>query len=241
MTQIGKVLVFVNLGFSLMMAAWAVSLYANRIDWSSNAAGELKARTDKITQANGALALAQGRWRDAAADLARLDERRATNLKYYAAELDHLRTKATDRDPGRRVRVAEGVIVLVEPRLSLSAPAMDKAVERGGAPLQSLKYYAEQYDVLQKDIADQTKRFKDLVLRDQELTAELVGPRGDAGLRTRLRGESVKRVNLVKEFDDLRPVLGNTLVESDLLLKRQRQLQYRIAELESVGVAAGRP
>ena len=36
MTRLGKFLVFFNLAFSLLLATWAFSLYANGIDWSNN-------------------------------------------------------------------------------------------------------------------------------------------------------------------------------------------------------------
>ncbi len=250
-TRLGKILVFVNLGISLMMAAWAIALYTTRTNWSDKSpsgdptVGELKLRLDRKTQLENLLGTAQARWKASAVELARVDGLRNANLVFYKKELEHLQgvpegQGATDRNPARRVRLASGLLVLANPAEPLGPPAMENAVERGGAPLQSKKYYGDQYVALQNDIADQTKRFRDLVRRDADLTAELVGQRGDAGLRGRLRGESGKRDNLEKEFQDLRPVLGNVLVEGDLLLKRQRQLRARVAELEAVGVATGR-
>src|SRR5437868_14747682 len=55
MTKLAKILIFITVALSIMMAAWALGVYANHIDWSANKAtgdrpaGGLGKRIDRIT------------------------------------------------------------------------------------------------------------------------------------------------------------------------------------------------
>ena len=55
MTKLAKILIFITVALSIMMAAWALGVYTNHIDWSANkatgdrSAGELAKRIDRIT------------------------------------------------------------------------------------------------------------------------------------------------------------------------------------------------
>ena len=61
------------------------------------------------------------------------------------------------------------------------------------------------------------------------------------GLRQRINDERAKRTAVVAEADFVRPLLINTVVESELILKRQKSLRARVSELEKDKVAeAGR-
>jgi len=60
------------------------------------------------------------------------------------------------------------------------------------------------------------------------------------GLRSLIAREDDNRRKVLEEQKDLQPVKVNTLVESELLLKRQAQLQARVAELKRVLGAANR-
>jgi len=63
----------------------------------------------------------------------------------------------------------------------------------------------------------------------------VIGPKG---LQQRLVDEQGKRSDLVAELKLVRPQLINAVVDSDLVLRRQRALEARIKELEKVGVAS---
>ena len=56
MTRLGKFLVFFNLAFSLLLATWAFSLYANGIDWSNN--------KTKVDQPPGVFAVKEDQLKD---------------------------------------------------------------------------------------------------------------------------------------------------------------------------------
>src|SRR5438132_179081 len=55
MTKLAKILIFVTVALSVAMAAWALGVYTNYIDWSATKAtgdrqaGELAKRIDRIT------------------------------------------------------------------------------------------------------------------------------------------------------------------------------------------------
>ena len=79
---------------------------------------------------------------------------------------------------------------------------------------------------------------------DTQLTNELAGDpvKRSKGLRQRINDERAKRADVVAEADFVRPLLINTVVESELILKRQKSLRARVGELEKdkVAGAAGR-
>ena len=93
MTLFGKVLVLVNLGLSVAMAAWAIGVYTQRIDWSTNkgtadkAPGELVKRQERLRQLTDTHGFATLRWRDAVAGVSAVEKKRWQDQLWYAAEL----------------------------------------------------------------------------------------------------------------------------------------------------------
>ena len=70
MTLLGKILVLVNLGIAVMLAAWSFSIYASGVDWTaikskgtpSVPIGQFAIREDKLTELWKSVAPAQGDW-----------------------------------------------------------------------------------------------------------------------------------------------------------------------------------
>ena len=142
MTLIGKVLVFLNLVFSLLMLAWAWVLYSNRVDWSSAApkgdqpGGELAARKAELQQLQTDLGPAESGWREARARLATAEGRLVPDRLWYLDELEYLRTGATPERPARAVVFRAN---LPEPDpANPYRPRMAPATDRSGRPLRSL-------------------------------------------------------------------------------------------------------
>src|SRR5262245_17964698 len=97
-TKTAKTLVFVNLGLSLMLAAWAFGIYTNRVDWAYDKAkagpgrepSELTKRQDRLKQLNDARAFAELRMKDAFSKLVALETQRRKNEAAYAQQMQTL-------------------------------------------------------------------------------------------------------------------------------------------------------
>jgi hypothetical protein len=82
-----------------------------------------------------------------------------------------------------------------------------------------------------------------VVAEEKRLTEELNGDgKQIKGLRTQVAEQQEERQNSLLEQEYLRPLLYNRLVESQLVLKRQRALESRLRELkEAPATTARRP
>lgn len=241
MTNFGKALVYLNLVLSVMMAAGALALWTNRIDFTSTkgkegqADGLLASRQAQITDLKSPIAnlgTAEASWLGAHNYLIAQEATRVEDQKWYDAEMDHLRTGAKETDPARTIDFDKGL-----PRLDAKGrPKMVAAKDRSGNPLRSRTRYDADIDAKLKEISVVLMKYDALVKEDTELTQRMLGPKG---LQQRLIDERVKRDNVLKEQDLVKPLLVNTVVDSELILKRTKALEARIKELKSVGVATG--
>jgi hypothetical protein len=235
MTLFGKILVVVNLVFSLVLFGWAFGVYTQRIDWSNKKGtkgpedrGELAKRQETYNELWRALDPAEKRQKLAAGTLGNLEGERNVDRPLHKQRLEQLRTLATDMDPAQSASIQDGKVVM--------APADFKDRDNKGP--RSLAYYERELTVKSGLINDEMTAFENLVKQDNDLLNQLVG---EKGLRERLfREVRVKQARIVAEQEALQPVLTRTLVESDDLLRRQRQLQERVAELTGVEDAGKR-
>jgi hypothetical protein len=248
MTLFGKILVFLNLAFSMVLASWAFGVYANRIDWSDNPekkgqpAGELVSRKAEVGESGrpgplwAGVRTAEASWLAARRDLEREEGRVAEDRLWYYAEMEHLRTGATAGNPARAVVFKDG-LPAVDPK-NPYRPLMVEAKDQAGKPLRSLVSYEEAEKTVRKELAAVLGRYREQIGEDMKLTQLLIGPKG---LQQRLVDEKVKREDVVKEQGLVQPQLVNAVVDSELILKRRRELEKRIKELEGkVEVAGGR-
>jgi hypothetical protein len=243
MTLFGKLLVLGTLAVSLLMMTFALAVWTNRIDWTDRPAkegdpgGELAQRDAEAKRLWGELRLAESGWRLRQAALARDEAQRVQDRLWYQTELAHLRTTATPNNPCRAVVAPRGVPV--PDQRNPSRPQMAAATDQGGQPLASLAFYNGQDEQLTKDLLAVADNLKKAAEADTRLTNELVGDplKRTKGLRQRINDERAKRTAVVAEADFVRPLLINTVVESELILKRQKSLRARVGELEKEKVA----
>src|SRR5439155_23529040 len=91
MTRLGKILVFVNLVFSLVLAAFALGVFSNRINWTGTAPGqsedEIKRRDSEIKNLQDLYAGNVRRWQQEYADLPAQEQQRKANQEWYAQQL----------------------------------------------------------------------------------------------------------------------------------------------------------
>src|SRR5260370_35972765 len=105
MTKFGKFLVFLNLGLSLGLMIWALSLYVNRIDWSDNPAKEGQPAGQLVKRkADGAapwdpMLTSERDWRGARQDLLDPEARRRDRRRWDDADRASLAHAAKPAHP----------------------------------------------------------------------------------------------------------------------------------------------
>jgi hypothetical protein len=247
MTQFGKLLVLFTLAVSLLMMGFALAVWTNRIDWSDrppkdgDPGGLLNQREAEVKRLWGELRLAESAWRLSHETLQRDEAQRVQDRAWYRAELAHLEQGATLNKPCRAVVFVKGVPV--PDARNFGRPQMVGATDQAGKPLVSLAAYDKLDEQIHKETLAAVDKFKKAVETDTRLTNELVGDpiKRTKGLRQRINDERLKRADVVAEADFVRPLLINTVVEAELILKRQKSLRARVSELEKDKVAgAGR-
>jgi hypothetical protein len=235
MTAFGKILVFLNLAFSLIGMTWALGLWTARIDWTLTPAkgaeppGKLKEVRDEITAELAALKAPEAGWRAAREGLLNQEYVRRADRVWYADELKHLRTGATAKAPAR---VVKRVRHLPEPDpRNFNRPTMEVAKDRDDKPLLSLSAYNAQSETTLKELSLALGQLQKKIDEDIELTDRLVGTPERKGLQQRLIDERVKREGIVFEQSQVRPLLVNVAAESDSILRRHASLLRRLDEL----------
>ena len=78
------------------------------------------------------------------------------------------------------------------------------------------------------------------IQEDTDLTAELTGGTGPngiqvaKGLRKRIEDERLKGIDVLEEYDTVKPLLIKTVGDAEYLVAHRRQMEKRIKELEEI-------
>lgn len=237
MTLLGKILVCVNLVFSLAMASFALALYTQRINWTNappqttpdQAAGELALLQDEIKRKWVALTHAddgsEKRLQVLTDRLRQREQLRPALQRWYAQEIKHAARKATDKDPVRALVFEEGKIP-ADPA-NPTRPKLQPAKDRFGNNLASLDYYNKETKRVYDEINTERENLGKLIAEDKKQTERAIE------LRQLIEDEEDKRKSVERELRDfLRPTLVNVEVESELILRRRDALQERVEELK---------
>jgi hypothetical protein len=263
MTLLGKILLLFNLAFSVLLAGWAFTVYADRIDWTKKKgkasefgpaaqSGEFAVRDERLKELQKNLGSAQVRWRVARANLRDEEARRVADRIWSENEMKHLTKTATpDKDPVGEMVVAakddpakglrKGQVELNDKGEPQLVPAKDAA----GNPLGSLDAYNDKDAKTLQSLDQVLARLNAQIEEANKLTDQIIGAKDAAGnvvsrgLHERIRDEKAKRAGVVAEQALLRPQLINTVVDAQLLKKRRDALKKRVEELKKIGVASG--
>lgn len=248
MTWFGKILVLFNLALSLTLMTWAMMLFLNRVDWSDQKGkegrpdGELVRRQEQAKNLWDLIPPAEIAWQSARRTLVDLEEGkppqrkdgRLANRAWYEAELEHLRTGAAANDPAREV-VFDANRRFTPDDKNYGRPQMRQATDLAGKPLtlKSLAAYEQEEKAVFAALEKEQNRLKAGTEEDTRLTEMLLTlPDRPKGLQQRLAEAQVERDRVLSEQDLIKRPLINTQVESELLLNRKRQLEYRLEELK---------
>jgi hypothetical protein len=250
-TLLGKILVLVNLVGAIVLLAWALGLYTNRVDWSKSPEkgdkpkGELLKREERIKQLAGALGTAEARYRSARTRLLSLEAQRPLNDKWYREQL-----AAVEFGAGGKTDVPVLAPALKDGRpipdpKNFGLPTMQPVYERASPPppgkpqpLLTTAWYTERLGVVHKETLGHQDRHQKAVEAASAATADIIGPKG---LRQRIADEDGKLASVEAELKGLQPGLYNGIVATENLLVRQQQLEARLAELKKALAAAERP
>jgi Na+-transporting methylmalonyl-CoA/oxaloacetate decarboxylase gamma subunit len=258
MTKFGKILVFVNLTFSLALMVWAMSAFIHRTDWSNNPAkdgqpeGELVKRQARARAAWVPLPDAERDWRLARQKIQVREETRRDTRHWYEIELAKLEKDANVKAPTGLMEVELDVVgqPVVNPALDPN-PALKNA-ER----LKMKVANSRQVDAMNKPVALAARnvyerqiaalfngaeevpegffaartRHRKAVEDDVEVVTRMLGPKG---LHSRLQDEKVKRENIVAEFNLVKPLYFKTAPDTQFALDISKDLRDRVEELET--------
>ena len=244
MTMLGKILVLINFAFSVTALTVAAMLYINHIDWTEGTEkepGKLRPVIERIKEKWAGITAAEPSWRDVHANLLEQERLRVADRVFYDGELRHALSGATAANPAREVVYNNGVIVPpYDPKTKQLRPQMRAASDPFNRPLASLDFYmkAEQEKVVA--VTQEQLKLRELVDEDTRLATLLKPPEPAKGLRQRIEDEKVKIKLVDKELAIIRPLLVNTSVESELVLKRRQALETRIKELSACVHGSGR-
>ncbi len=261
MAKFGKILVFVNLMFSLMLMIWAMNGYVHRIDWTDNPAkpkegggmtpeGELVKRSKNVKAAWLPMPESERDWRLARNNLETLEKQRRVTRQWYEAQLALLEKDPNPKEPKglSKIDLVNGRPVLAPPpnpddnvlRLKM-IPAEERTVTRKIMNLPHPLTARNVYDDEEKELFDGDEaKMKDGLLpartrhrKEVENNVETITRMlGPKGLHTRLMEERAKREALVAEYEQVMPLQVNTAASSEFAVQREKELQARVAELE---------
>lgn len=251
MTFVGKLFVMVNLAFSMIMATVAFALYSSNVDYSPESkrdaqpkapvrVTQLRAEIDNVTATVPAV---QGSWRAA----------RFANAKDYRGLLVLEAQRQKDRSEYRKLLLAlregkpgmpDSQVQEIEigkdhlPVANLAPGAtpplrFTDALDRSGQPLLPLKSYENQMEAVRKENAAVLVSLEEQIRMGIELTNRLTGSADARGLRQMLVDERIKREGVIAEFNSLRPLFINTVVDSQLMRERVETMKEQIDQLKA--------
>jgi hypothetical protein len=258
MTKLGKFLVFFNLGVSLALAIWAMSLYLHRIDWSNEKGkdgrpdGQLVERIARVKSAWYPMLTTERDWRETRRSLVALEDRRRETRRWYEAELAKLEKDPNAKNPAQQREIVYDITgqpdleVGGDPdpkypgaiRVKMKAATDNGWIVNGKKEIKPLRA-KNLYDLQETEIfeggdmkpgllAERTRHRKG-VENQVETVTRMLGP---TGLHTRLTGEKLKREGVVEEYDAAKPLLINTAASSTFAIERVKELEARVQELE---------
>jgi len=245
MTLFGKLLVFINVIFSVSLLAVALAVYTNRVDWGETKAsaeqleGELLKRQNRLKDAWRKLPGAEAQFLPARTELVGWEKQRVENQQWYAQEKESLvRGPAVADRPILEVQLDKNNSQPeIDPRTQ--QPRMQPAKDAEGKPLERRESYDRDIKSAGDAITQINEQYVTAKQEAEKLTAgdakvNKPGLVGEEGMPQRLKREQVKRERLGGEGGFPKPGVVNTAIEAQVLQVRRRALEARLQELRQL-------
>lgn len=243
MTTLGKILILINVALSIGMAAFALGLYANRIEWAgakpSDSEGIITGLTTEIKNRQDLLGRSVLRWKQETTELARREAFQLQARDFYAKQLLALQN---GKGPGQPVDVlvqGQGEFKLdPQGRPILQLPAL----QAGPASLLSRTVLEQNLRRLENEIAAEIEATKKVMDAEAALTAQLNGQQGGArGLRYLLGEMQDAEKKAAEELRYVKRERINSREAASSLVHRQQQLRVRKETLEKLAATVQLP
>jgi hypothetical protein len=249
MTTVSKVLVVATFIFSVVVAGWSMALYFTRADWTDTPAKEgqpaglLVARKARLAELLADSRPAESSWKGARSLVRDREGFRTGDRLFYQTEIAAIYD--SDKQLHEFVLGPDGQLLLgLDPNNKAHYLLTPRFVnDRAGKPLLSLKTFAKRYADNLDALTRTGNEFDSELQKDADLTVELAGGTKankqviEKGLRKRIEDERLKGIDMLAEYEIVRPLLIKTVGDSEFLLARKRQLQERIKKLEETPVS----
>jgi hypothetical protein len=243
MTTLGKLLILINVALSIGMAAFALGLYANRIEWAgakpSDSEGVINTLTTEIKNRQDLLGRSIVYWKREAAELARRETFQLQARDFYAKQLQALQT---GKGPGQPVDV------LVQGQGGFKPDAAGRpilempALQAGPATLLGRSLLEQNLRRLENEIAAEIEATKKVMDAEAALTARLNGQQGGTrGLRYLLAEMQDADKKSAEELRYVKRERINSREAASSLVHRQQQLRQRKETLERLAATVQVP
>jgi hypothetical protein len=246
MTRFGKLLIFMQVGLSMLMLTWAVGITASRVNWSprrsffggepvpGQVTGDINGQS--VTGSYDELVAnllelrdqSQEHWQSAHANFKRVDDQRLAYLDWYA---DQNLLANTGKDRNQKA-LNPPVIVLKRGPDGLLNMDEREPVLAGKVVVKSVQDYQNLYKKIYEEVEDEQRILENYVKQLKEVTEEIAGIPGKT---PGLRGQLLSEITFFKLHQDemayLAPQLNARRVESQVLERRLKYLHERRKEL----------
>jgi hypothetical protein len=245
MAMFGKILVLITLALSLLCLVVGLGIFTNSINWGW--------KTEHQRQQFGTKIASEFDKRKEI--LAKLDEQKP---KFVAgstqARAKLMKTEANiARDQLRYVdeldRIQSGTPQPLANLRKLHPWLFDKKNKTGKPLLQdeftkSYQGYFTEIGNLTKQINEVRDKIGNMIDKEKEVTEQLIGPPAEKGKRGKglyalINVEQEVQQRAREELEDLKEILVQELVDSQLYLQRQDSLRLRLRQLERLEVSKG--
>src|SRR5262249_36903332 len=204
MTVVGKILVFLNLVFSLVVGAFAVMDYTARTHWADYA-DKMKAQNAVLRSGN--------------------ETYKKENERLLQAQADLLARLITEG--GRVAPETKGG----NPDLQQIGQSLILALQNRNTDLDRLRTQLATQPAEKKKTDDQLARYRNMEESYKKLVETR---QGDAGVyRQQLKDEQDKNFKLVQEMNELRDVSVNATIQSRTLKERNTQLEDALRKAQT--------
>lgn len=267
--NIGKKMVYLLALGSFTLATWAISLFFTPVltpvigpdgkpkEGSWQEIEQRKAKIDSwfkdAKDGPSPIQIAANRYGASRAKMLNLESQVAKSEKYYADQLEFLKTKASEKEPAMNIALKNGQPIRL--KNDFIPLQFEEIKDIDGNTFENLSALGKKIEALDNEIRAKQKVLDETSKENKKLVdlqadqfqkdpdGKIVnGPDGKPivvvkGLQTIIEEEKLKRKKFAEEFDAIEQAYVNLTLEHFDLAKRRAELKTRFVELRNSGLA----